>query len=134
MSRLIASPSRRTSCPATVASPALGASRPVSIRIAVVLPAPLAPRKPNTSPACTSNVMWSTAVNAPKVRVRPLASIARSGTGDSLLLTLRRPHPSDERVLDRRIGHRDLGVDYSLRDEEVRNVAGDPFRGGVVSR
>ena len=52
--------------PRRVAAPPVGASSPVSMRIAVVLPAPLAPRKPKTSPARTSNVMRSTAVNEPK--------------------------------------------------------------------
>jgi hypothetical protein len=65
-----------TSKPATRASPALAASSPVSILIAVVLPAPLAPRKPNTSPAATSKLIASTAVKVPKRRVRPRTSIA----------------------------------------------------------
>ena len=43
-----------TSYPATVAVPAVGRSRVVSIRRVVVLPAPLGPRKPTTSPSSTS--------------------------------------------------------------------------------
>jgi len=57
MLRLIWSRWVRMSNPATFASPSLGARRPTSILIAVVFPAPLAPRKPKTSPARTSNVM-----------------------------------------------------------------------------
>ena len=48
------------------------------MRIAVVLPAPFAPRKPNTSPWPTSKVIASTAVNVPKRRVRPSTSMLRS--------------------------------------------------------
>ena len=37
------------------ALPAFGKSSAISSRIVVVLPAPLGPRKPNTSPSVTSN-------------------------------------------------------------------------------
>ena len=40
--------------------------RPQSIRIAVVLPAPLAPRNPKISPGATLKLMPSTAVKLPK--------------------------------------------------------------------
>jgi hypothetical protein len=40
------------------------------IRIAVVLPAPLPPRKPNTSPAVTSNEIPSSARTLPNRLVR----------------------------------------------------------------
>ncbi len=55
MRRLMASVSRITSKPATVPAPELGWSSPHSMRMVVVLPAPLGPRKPNTSPRPTSN-------------------------------------------------------------------------------
>ena len=42
--------SRRLSRPKTRARPRVGCSRSSSVRIVVVLPAPLGPRKPNTSP------------------------------------------------------------------------------------
>jgi len=42
--------SRSRSTPATVAVPAVGLSSVVSIRSVVVLPAPLGPRKPTSSP------------------------------------------------------------------------------------
>src|ERR1022692_2901543 len=60
--------------PATLASPEEGGNRVVSILIVVVLPAPLDPSKPKTSPALTNRVIASTAVNAPKRRVRALIS------------------------------------------------------------
>src|ERR1035438_10088899 len=64
--------------PATRASPEEGANSVVSILIVVVLPAPLEPSKPKTSPALTERVRASTAVNAPKRRVRALISRTRS--------------------------------------------------------
>src|SRR5208282_1902364 len=70
---------RATSKPATVARPPLGASSVVSIRTTVVLPAPLGPSSPNTSPRRTSKLTLSTAVKAPKRLVRSLVCIA----GDS---------------------------------------------------
>src|ERR1039458_4201458 len=60
--------------PATRASPEEGAKSVVSILIVVVLPAPLEPSKPKTSPALTERVRASTAVNTPKRRVRALIS------------------------------------------------------------
>src|ERR1019366_2782231 len=60
--------------PATRASPEEGGNSVVSILIVVVLPAPLDPSKPKTSPALTARVIPSTAVNAPKRRVRVLIS------------------------------------------------------------
>src|ERR1035441_6513056 len=60
--------------PATRASPEEGGNRVVSILIVVVLPAPLEPSNPKTSPAFTDKVSASTAVNAPKRRVRLLIS------------------------------------------------------------
>ena len=50
-----ARPSRTTSWPATQAVPRAGRSSVVRTRIVVVLPAPLGPRRPNASPAATSN-------------------------------------------------------------------------------
>src|SRR5215470_884034 len=52
----------RTSKPATVAVPALGGRKQVSMRMVVVLPAPLGPRNPTIWPFSTENEMWSTAV------------------------------------------------------------------------
>ncbi len=59
-----------TSNPATDAAPELGLDIPINIFIAVVFPAPLAPKKPKISPLATSNEMVFTAVKSPKVLVR----------------------------------------------------------------
>src|SRR5215469_3105283 len=58
--------------------PALGCRRPSSRRIRVVLPAPLAPSRPTTSPRRTTRSAAETAVNAPKRRDAPLASARMS--------------------------------------------------------
>ena len=52
---LISSACVLTSYPATKAFPEVGLLSPQSIRMAVVFPAPLAPRKPKISPRFTSN-------------------------------------------------------------------------------
>src|SRR5690606_12300892 len=65
-----------TSKPATVACPDVGQDNPHSIRIAVVFPAPFAPRKPNISPGFTSNVMLSTALKSPNCFVRLVQRMA----------------------------------------------------------
>src|ERR1700722_14835922 len=67
---------RATSSPATQASPELGGNSVVSIRTSVVLPAPLGPSSPNTSPRATSKVTPLTAVKAPKRLQRSLVVIA----------------------------------------------------------
>ena len=56
--------------PATKASPEVGFEIPISIFIAVVFPAPLAPRNPKISPLLTSNEILLTAVKLPKILVR----------------------------------------------------------------
>src|ERR1035441_6333365 len=60
--------------PATRASPEEAGNKVVSILMVVVLPAPLEPSKPKTSPALTDRVRASTAVKAPKRRVRACRS------------------------------------------------------------
>ncbi len=50
-----------TSNPATMALPAVGRSRVVSMRTVVLLPAPFGPRKPKISPWATSRSTPSTA-------------------------------------------------------------------------
>ena len=51
--------------PSTVAAPAVGRTRPSSIRSVVVLPAPFGPRKPYTSPRRTVRLTASTASRSP---------------------------------------------------------------------
>ena len=65
MCRFTSSACVATSNPDTIAFPEVGLLKPVSIRMAVVLPAPFAPRKPNISPFFTSNEIASTAVKLP---------------------------------------------------------------------
>ena len=48
------------------------------MRMKVVLPLPLGPRKPQISPRCTWRSMWSTAVRSPNRLVMPRTSMARS--------------------------------------------------------
>ena len=69
-----------TELPNSVAVPSVGGSRPVSIFMVVDLPQPFEPRKPKISPRSIDSVTWSTAVKSPKRRVRPLASMAISGS------------------------------------------------------
>src|SRR5499425_1912294 len=52
----------RTSNPAIVAAPDEGGRKQVNMRMVVVLPAPLGPRKPTICPFFTSKEIWSTAV------------------------------------------------------------------------
>ena len=80
MRRFTSSAFVATSKPATRAVPAVGCSRPISIRIAVVFPAPLAPRNPKTSPLLTVKEIRSTAVKSPNFRVRSFTSMAMSLT------------------------------------------------------
>src|SRR6478736_6191578 len=58
-----------------VAVPAVGRSRPRIIRIVVVLPAPLGPRKPVTTPGSMTQVKSSTARVRPNTLVSPDNSI-----------------------------------------------------------
>ena len=64
--------------PATTAEPAVGAINVPSVRTVVVLPAPLGPRKPNTSPHPTLNETSARAVRSPKRLVNPSTVIASS--------------------------------------------------------
>ena len=57
--------SRVQSCPRIRAEPSVGTVSPKSIRIAVVLPAPFGPRKPNISPSPISRFRSSTATKSP---------------------------------------------------------------------
>src|SRR5215472_2017591 len=68
--------SRATSKPATRPWPDVGRISVVSIRLSVVLPAPLGPSRPKSSPRRTSKLTRSTAVNSPKRLVSSRAWIA----------------------------------------------------------
>src|SRR5215471_8872508 len=102
MLALICSVSRYTSEPATVASPDVGCDRPHKMRIAVVLPAPLAPRKPKISPRSTSKVSPSTAVKPPNrlVSFRQVMALSLVAGAMSLGYVLCGEHQANEAVLD----------------------------------
>src|SRR5213594_966844 len=61
-------PSRVTSCPSKVTLPSVGSMRRRMQRPAVVLPQPLSPTSPSTSPGITENEIPSTALTWPTVR------------------------------------------------------------------
>ena len=74
----------RTSQPATVASPDVGASSPASRRTVVVLPAPFGPSSARIVPAGTVSDTSSTATTLPNWRRSPRASItSRRGASDA---------------------------------------------------
>ena len=64
-----------TLCPQTVAEPEEGARKPVTIFMVVLLPAPLGPRNPSTSPLFTVMLRRSTATMGPNALLRSLVSI-----------------------------------------------------------
>src|SRR5204863_4618303 len=76
ITRFTASSSRSRGWPSIVASPSVGRSRPVSILIVVLLPAPFGPRKPKKRPRATRKEMWSTAGRPRKTLVRPRTTMA----------------------------------------------------------
>src|SRR5262245_18949000 len=65
MLRRAASPARTVSFAATVIDPWSGGRNPVTMRIVVVLPAPLAPSRPTTCPRPTSKLTPRTALTRP---------------------------------------------------------------------
>src|SRR5208337_2895892 len=69
--------SRSSSRPATRTRPLVGGRNPVIIRIVVVFPAPLGPRKPNTSPSGTKKETSSTTFLSTNRFVSPSTSITR---------------------------------------------------------
>src|SRR5919204_91320 len=78
MWRRTSSRSLTTSWPATRAAPPVGLASVQSMLIVVVLPAPLGPRKPNTSPAETSKLTPATASTSSKDLRSSLTSIGVS--------------------------------------------------------
>src|SRR6266498_3456631 len=64
-----------------LALPAVGATRPSSVRKVVVFPAPLGPRNPTTVPWSTSKLRLSTATTSPNRLVSP--SMVMTGIASS---------------------------------------------------
>src|SRR5262245_17393858 len=76
------SASRVTSWPSIVAVPPASGSRPHRARMSVVLPEPLGPSRPKTSPGATDRLTRSTAGNLPKRTVATRTSrTAETGRG-----------------------------------------------------
>ena len=73
---------RLTGLPSTVADPPVGRTRPRSIAMIVVLPAPLGPIRPATVPDGTANDTWSTATRLPNRLVRRSTTTASSASTD----------------------------------------------------
>src|SRR3712207_5974312 len=102
------------------AVPAVGRSRPTSIRMVVDLPAPLRPRKAVNLPGATSKVRPSTAVRVPCRLVSPRTSITGYLLGSSCPDPRRRGRarasrrgPADlplQREVALRAGRQDRGV------------------------
>ncbi len=65
-----------------------------TIRMVLVLPAPLGPRKPKLSPGATSKSMASTAVNEPNRLVRPRAWMSEAGAPASGVVIGSRCYPA----------------------------------------
>src|SRR5438874_7782799 len=76
-----------------VTSPAVGRSRPVSILIVVLLPAPLGPRKPKKRPRGTSKETSSTATFLRKALVRWRTTMAGPGAAVMRMTSTPRPRP-----------------------------------------
>ena len=76
--RMLTTLLRPTAGTATVAEPAVGRSSVVSIRSVVVLPAPLGPRKPTTSPSSTLRSTPSTARTSVAFFPRPVWNVCTS--------------------------------------------------------
>src|SRR5947209_19216819 len=84
MFRRTSSRSLTTSWPATAAEPDVGLARVQSMLIVVVFPAPLGPRKPNTSPVATSKSTPLTASTSPKRLASARTEIATCSMLDTL--------------------------------------------------
>src|ERR1700684_1279112 len=69
--------------PRIVPLPDVGRTRPSSIRIVVVLPAPFGPTKPQTDPEGMASARPSTTVRSPKRFVSPAVETARCPRGPS---------------------------------------------------
>src|SRR5579885_3304615 len=77
-------PSTAGSMPSTRSCPEVTGDTQAIIRIVVVLPAPLGPRKPNTSPRPTLKSTPSTATRSPKRLVSRRASMSAEASASVL--------------------------------------------------
>ena len=86
------------------AVPLSGSERPTSIRIVVVLPAPLGPRKPVTVPGSQRNVTSETTVRPPSCLVSPLVGSCRQTRGPPGFQPRSAGSPSPSAVADNDFG------------------------------
>src|SRR5687768_14771161 len=117
---------RAMSTSPTITRPAVGRRKPVIIRMVVVLPAPLGPRRPSTSPGWASKLTSSTATVAPKRLVTPSTStlvplmtgLGRPSSG-AVVLGLVAVVGGLEARERAGLGHEGLGRVLPLRDDEA---------------
>src|SRR5271170_7682972 len=101
--------------PNNSASPSLGASKPVSIFIVVVLPDPFDPTKPKISPRSIVKLTLSTAVKSPKRQhFKPLAAVVH----------LFGREERNEGILDRGRVHPRFEIDRRTRREDPSVIHG----------
>src|SRR4051812_32638308 len=136
MLRRTSSRSCATSWPATRARPPVGRASVQSMWIVVVLPAPLGPRKPNTSPRATSKLTPRTASTSPKDFTSCSTSIAADMAGtlgrSSTVAVVPLPPgaPRDARVVEQQAG---LVVDQDATEVVGgRGVVEAPLRRAAV--
>src|SRR3954447_4350114 len=136
MLRRTSSRSCATSWPATRARPPVGRASVQSMWIVVVLPAPLGPRKPNTSPRATSKLTPRTASMSPKDFTSCSTSIAADmagtlGRSSTVAVVLLPPGaPRDARVVEQQAG---LVVDQDAAEVVgARGVVEAPLRRAAV--
>src|SRR6185369_14875219 len=130
--RLMRSLSSRTSRPRQVPLPPSAFSRPQSMRMKVVLPLPLGPRKPQTSPRRTCRSIAFTTTRSPNFLVMPVTSIASSPSMAGGLAAeldvdrLPRVELRRSRVVEAQLDHEDellaalLAEDHRRRELDLR--------------
>src|ERR1700732_5076339 len=101
--------------------------------MAVVLPAPLAPRKPKISPGFTSKEILLTAMKSPNCLVRSLQTMALSMGNWVWRVSGRIAQEPDEAVFDGRCDRLYLNVVMSMLLQEFLQAGGAGVRAGVVA-
>src|SRR3954466_5483162 len=114
------------SWPRTWALPEVGEMMVDSIRSVVVLPAPLAPSSPKTSPWRHSKLMWSTAWIVPRDSSRKVFASFRTTTGAAADCSARNGPPAQD------------SLPYELEERAVIAACNEVFvfddRGGHLQR
>src|SRR6056297_1697552 len=118
------------SAPRTLAVPEVGCNIPNSIRMVVDFPAPLGPRKPNTSPSFTANETASLATTLPNSFVRSSTTSGRSPAA----FPDRAPIPPDEPSASSDIEPPRPGGDEDQETDQHAELCGDPAAGRLDDR